>query len=76
MSRQQAEENFFNIDDPDAGIARQLAEGVTARIFPGEQAMVSVVRLAPGSSLAHSHPGAVGLSAVGHRDPHTGRRRN
>jgi len=57
MSRQQAEENVFNIDDPDAGIARQLAEGVTARIFPGEQAMVSVVRLAPGSSTtAHSHP--------------------
>ena len=57
MSRRQADENFFNIDDPDAGIARQLAEGVTARIFPGEQAMVSVVRLAPGrSTTAHSHP--------------------
>ena len=57
MSRRQPDENFFNIDDPDAGIARQLAEGVTARIFPGEQAMVSVVRLAPGrSTTAHSHP--------------------
>ena len=57
MSRRQADENFFNIDDPVAGIARQLAEGVTARIFPGEQAMVSVVRLAPGrSTTAHSHP--------------------
>jgi len=57
MPGTQADENFFSIDDPDAGIARQLAEGVSARIFPGEQAMLSVVRLAPGSrTTAHAHP--------------------
>jgi len=57
MPGKQAEQNFFNIDDPQAGIARQLAEGVSARIFPGEQAMVSIVRLAPASSTStHAHP--------------------
>ena len=50
-------ENFFNLDDLSQGIARNLAEGVSTRIFPGDQAMLSVVRLEPGSSSdEHSHP--------------------
>ncbi|MGE4635443.1 MAG: cupin domain-containing protein [Arenicellales bacterium] len=50
-------ENFFNLDDLSQGIARNLAEGVSTRIFPGDQAMLSVVRLEPGSySDEHSHP--------------------
>lgn len=57
MKATQAKTNFFNIDDPDGGIRRQLAEGVSAQIFPGQQAMLSLVRLAPGScTTSHSHP--------------------
>ncbi len=50
-------ENFFNLDDSDQGILRDLAPGVSTRIFPGDHAMLSVVRLEPGcESEAHSHP--------------------
>jgi len=49
--------NFFNIDDLTQGIARELAEGLTTRIFPGDQAMVSVVRLEPNAQgTLHHHP--------------------
>lgn len=48
---------FYNLHDMGQGIARELAEGVTTRIFPGEQAMLSVVRLEPGAQGSiHSHP--------------------
>ena len=33
---------FNNINDLDAGIKRELAEGVSTRIFCGEQAMLSL----------------------------------
>ena len=47
----------FNLHDESQGIARTLAEGITTRIFPGERAMISVVRIAPHSeSPPHSHP--------------------
>ena len=50
-------ENFFNIDDPSQGIFRQLAEGITTRVFPGEQAMLSLVRCeANTAGSIHSHP--------------------
>ena len=50
-------ENFFNIDDPSQGIYRQLAEGITTRVFPGEQAMLSLVRCEANSAGSiHSHP--------------------
>ncbi|MBT3640896.1 MAG: cupin domain-containing protein [Acidiferrobacteraceae bacterium] len=49
-------ENFFNLDDLSQGIARNLADGVSTRIFPGDQAMLSVVRVEPDSySDEHSH---------------------
>ena len=52
----QKEENFYNIDDTDSGIFRELGEGLTTRIFPGQQAMLSVVRVAPNAKGAiHSH---------------------
>ena len=52
-----ASENFFNIDNPQGGIPRTLAEGITTNVFPGDQAMVSVVRLAPNSvGSMHDHP--------------------
>ena len=50
-------ENFFNLRDLSQGIARDLAEGVTTRIFPGDQAMLSLVQLEPDrESDVHSHP--------------------
>ena len=49
--------NFFHIDDLSQGLPRELAEGVTTRIFPGDQAMLSVVRLeANAKGSLHSHP--------------------
>lgn len=48
---------FYNLDDLGQGIHRVLAEGMETRIFPGEQAMLSVVRAAPGAAGSlHSHP--------------------
>lgn len=52
-----SEISLFNLNDPDQGIARQLAEGISTRIFPGDQAMVSVVTLEPNAiGTRHSHP--------------------
>ena len=51
------ETGFFNIDDPAQGMARTLAPGITTRIFTGDQAMLSVVRLEPGArGTLHHHP--------------------
>lgn len=50
-------QHFHNLADLTQGIARELAPGVTTRIFPGEQAMLSVVTIAPnGEGTLHSHP--------------------
>ena len=47
----------FSLDDQTQGIARKLGEGITTRIFPGDQAMLSIVRIAPHSEgTLHSHP--------------------
>ena len=49
--------NFFRLDDEAQGVARELAPGVTTRIFPGEHAMLSVVRIKPGHrGEMHHHP--------------------
>jgi unsaturated pyranuronate lyase len=40
-------DEFHNLDNPADGLFRELASGVTTRIFSGEQAMLSVVMLAP-----------------------------
>ena len=46
---------FHNLRE--GGIVRQLASGITARIFPGVHAMLSVVTMEPHSaSPVHSHP--------------------
>ena len=48
--------NFFNIDAMDQGIKRTLVDGINTRIFPGEQAMLSIVRIAPNAvGVVHSH---------------------
>lgn len=48
---------LFNLHDKNAGIPRKLAEGIEARVFAGERAMLSVVRVEPRScGTVHSHP--------------------
>jgi quercetin dioxygenase-like cupin family protein len=52
-----ADQHFFNLHDLSQGISRQLAEGLQTRIFPGENVMISVVRVAANrSGEIHSHP--------------------
>jgi len=43
-------ENFFSIRDLERGITRELAAGLSARIFVGERVMLSVVTVEP-----HAH---------------------
>jgi quercetin dioxygenase-like cupin family protein len=48
---------FFNLNDTSTGIPRELAPGITTRVHPGEQAMLSVVTCEPhASGSIHSHP--------------------
>lgn len=48
---------IFNLHDQLQGIQRQLGDGITTRIFVGDNVMLSVVRVAPHSSgTVHSHP--------------------
>ena len=50
-------ENFFYINDMQAGIPRELGPGITTNIYPGDQAMISIVRLEPNASgTLHQHP--------------------
>jgi uncharacterized RmlC-like cupin family protein len=49
--------DFHNLAKPDDGLLRELAAGVTTRIFAGEQAMLSVVTIAPNAEgVMHHHP--------------------
>ncbi len=51
------QKNFFNLSDPEQGIPRQLTEGISTRIFPGDQAMLSLVTIEPNAEgRLHSHP--------------------
>ena len=48
---------FYNLDDRTQGLRRELAPGLDARIFVGDQAMLSLVDFAPnGEGQIHSHP--------------------
>ena len=50
-------DEFFNIDDTTSGIARELGPGLNTRIYAGEQAMLSVVTIAPNAKgELHKHP--------------------
>ncbi|MGB5216496.1 MAG: cupin domain-containing protein [Anderseniella sp.] len=55
MARSKIE--LFNLDSEEGGIFRQLAEGMSTTIFPGENAMLSVVRIDPHAmGEMHKHP--------------------
>ena len=52
-----ATENCFDRKEPWQGIARQLGEGLSTRVFPGEQAMLALVTIEPNAQgRLHSHP--------------------
>ena len=47
----------FQLNDDPRGIVRTLAPGIETRIFPGQQVMLSVVRIEPNArGTVHSHP--------------------
>ena len=58
MSKNTKKPNWaFNRDDESQGIFRQLAEGVSTRIFIGDKSMLSIVKIEPHShGKIHSHP--------------------
>ena len=48
---------FHNLENPVDGLLRELAAGVSTRIFSGEHAMLSVVTIAPNAQgTLHHHP--------------------
>ena len=48
---------FNNVNDETTGIKRILGEGISTRIFCGDQAMLSIVTIAPNAKgKIHSHP--------------------
>jgi quercetin dioxygenase-like cupin family protein len=48
---------FHSIHDPSDAIVRNLADGLIAHIYPGDQALISVVTVAPGAAgTLHHHP--------------------
>ncbi len=48
---------FYNIDEVNTGINRILGDGISTRIFCGEQAMLSIVSIEANSKgKIHSHP--------------------
>ncbi|MEL6283206.1 MAG: cupin domain-containing protein [Pseudomonadota bacterium] len=50
-------ENFFNLAERGRGVERELAPGITATVYPGEHAMVSIVRFEPNTrGTLHHHP--------------------
>jgi quercetin dioxygenase-like cupin family protein len=51
------EQHFFNVQNLDGGIARELAPGITTTVFHGDHAMISIVRIAPNTrGKLHHHP--------------------
>ena len=47
---------LYSVNNPEGGIFRKLAEGITTQIFAGDHAMLSVVSIEPGAmGVMHSH---------------------
>ena len=53
-----SQKNYFNnVNDENTGIKRILGEGISTRIFSGDQAMLSIVTIEPNAKgKIHSHP--------------------
>lgn len=53
----QSNHEIFNLEDASQGIFRELAQGISTRIFVGDNAMLSIVTLLPNANgTIHSHP--------------------
>jgi quercetin dioxygenase-like cupin family protein len=51
------DKEFHSLNDLSEGIFRELAPGVTTRIFAGENAMLSIVTMEPNAhGVMHQHP--------------------
>ena len=61
---------FHNLDDPSDGLFRELGPGVTTRILSGEQAMLSVVSLAPNAQGILHHQENGGHNKYTHQPSH------
>src|SRR2546427_432205 len=49
--------DFHNVDDTSDGLFRELAPGVTTRMFSGERPMLSIVNFCPNAQwVVHHHP--------------------
>jgi len=47
---------LYKLDNPQGGVYRKLAEGLTAQIFAGDKSMLSVVTIEPGAmGTMHAH---------------------
>ena len=57
MEKKMSQKKFFNnINDLESGVKRILGEGVSTRIFCGDQAMLSIVTIEPNAKgKIHSH---------------------
>jgi quercetin dioxygenase-like cupin family protein len=50
-------QEFYNLDDETQGLRRDLAPGLSARVFVGDKSMLSLVTFEPnGEGQVHSHP--------------------
>ena len=58
MEKRMSQKNYFNnVNDENTGIKRILGEGISTRIFSGDQAMLSIVTIEPNAKgNIHSHP--------------------
>jgi quercetin dioxygenase-like cupin family protein len=57
MEKRMSQKNYFNnVNDENTGIKRILGEGISTRIFCGDQAMLSIVTIEPNAKgKIHSH---------------------
>jgi|TARA_B100001063_G_scaffold175945_1_gene164906 quercetin dioxygenase-like cupin family protein len=58
MEKIMSQKDYFNnVNDETTGIKRILGEGISTRIFCGDQAMLSIVTIGPNAKgKIHSHP--------------------
>ena len=48
---------LYTLEDPQGGIVRKLAEGMSTQIFAGDKSMLSIVAIEPGAmGEMHQHP--------------------
>ncbi|NKB54487.1 MAG: cupin domain-containing protein [Rhizobiaceae bacterium] len=57
MSEADNKVELYQLDDPQGGIVRKLADGLSTQIFAGDLSMLSIVSIVPGAmGEMHQHP--------------------